>query len=73
MSSLFDFQDANFWTVVLCLAVSVAILSFTAVAMFFWRRQPTKKDDLQRHKLHERLTQLTAEAHGNAKEVARSR
>ena len=63
MNSLLNvIHDASFWTVLLCVAVSVAIVTSTAVAFLLWRRQPAKKDELQNQKIHERLTQLTAVA-----------
>ena len=63
MGSFLDLtHDANFWTVLLCIAVTLAVISSVAAAAFLYRRRPTAKDELQRHKIHERLSRLNGEA-----------
>lgn len=63
MGSLLDLtHDANFWTVLLCIAVCLAIIFAIAAGAFLWRRRPTAKDELQRQKLHERLSRLSHDA-----------
>ena len=63
MGSLPDVNSSHLWIAFLYVAVMAPALSLTAGAMFAWRQWPVKKDELQRNKLHERLTQMSA-GHG---------
>jgi len=41
------------------IAVVVAILSLTGIALFVWKSRPVQKDEYQRIKIHDRLAELT--------------
>jgi hypothetical protein len=60
MNPLADNPQVYF--LLLCLFVTLTALCLTAVGLFFWRARPVKKDDLQRHKIQERLTELSGTA-----------
>ena len=60
-------ESFQLWTVGLCMAVSVVILTLTAVCWMWWKRRSAGENDMQdsdidpvqRGKIHDRLAQLT--------------
>jgi len=59
-------ESFQLWTLGLCTAVSVVIITLTAVCWMWWKRQTTGENDAQdndmdpaqRIKVHDRLAQL---------------
>jgi hypothetical protein len=60
-------ESFQLWTLGLCMAVSVVILTLTAVCWMWWKRRSTGDNDMpesdidpvQRGKIHDRLAELS--------------
>lgn len=60
----------DIWIVLLYVTVMIASVTVTAVAMLAWKDRPTKKDELQRYKLDQRLSQIMHEPAAPPKKFA---
>lgn len=69
MSSFLD-AFSNIWIVLLYVTVMIASVTIIAVAMFAWNERPTKKDELQRYKVDQRLSQIMHEPTAPPKKFA---
>jgi uncharacterized iron-regulated membrane protein len=67
-------ESFQLWTLGLCTAVSVVIITLTAVCWMWWKRRPGGDNDMQdndmdpaqRVKVHDRLAQLAMPTVGDA-------
>lgn len=60
----------NIWILLLYATVMLASVTVAVVGMYLWTQRPTKKDELQQVKLHQRLAQIVQEPTAQPKKFA---